>query len=154
MVINVNIFYLKLLITNFNPLTLKTIRFALILVVLKLVFSLYHLELAKNLNNELSPVSDVYKIYAIQQLISKPAPAAGTNSKNGSKKGAKRAEPKVVSRTDVEAAPVQNNQNTQSAQIETQKQPEVKQVVETTTSTPAQEAEHQIELRAESEQPN
>jgi hypothetical protein len=48
------------------------------LIILKLAFSLYHLELAKNLNNELSPVTEVYKLHAIQQLINraKPTPAA------------------------------------------------------------------------------
>lgn len=125
------------------------------------MFSLHQLEIAKVLNNELSPVSDVYKIYAIQQLVSKPAAATASQTKNG-KKGAKGAEPKVA-RNDVEAAPVklvQNNQNTQSAPIETQvhetHKPEVKQVVETTLppAQTEQAPESHVELRAESEQPN
>lgn len=59
-----------------------SLTFALLLIVLKLAFSLYHLELAKNLNNELSPVTDVYKLHAFQELINraKPTPAAAKNT--------------------------------------------------------------------------
>ena len=57
---------------------------------------MYQLELAKNLNNELSPVTDVYKIHAFQQLISRATPSTAA------------AQPQSKLTRDVEAVPVKS----------------------------------------------
>ncbi len=82
--------------------------FALILTVGKIFISMHQLEIAKTLNNELSPVSDVYKIHAIQQLI-KPAPKP--TGKNGAAESAK-----VAAARDVEAIPLKPMQKKNNGQ--------------------------------------
>ena len=69
---------------------------------------MHQLEIAKTLNNELSPVSDVYKIHAIQQLI-KPAPKP--TGKNGAAESAK-----VAAARDVEAIPLKPIQKKNNGQ--------------------------------------
>lgn len=110
---------------------------------------MHQLEIAKNLNNELSPVSDVYKIHAIQQIV---------NAKPNLAKTSKVAEPTKIA-NDIEAVPMKSMQTAAQAtaavpvqtqiQQETEKQPEqavkvVEQtavvttpVIETTTTSEA-----------------
>lgn len=109
---------------------------------------MHQLEIAKNLNNELSPVSDVYKIHAIQQIV---------NAKPNLAKTSKVAEPTKIA-NDIEAVPMKSMQTAQATaavpvqtqiQQETEKQPEqavkvVEQtavvttpVIETTTTSEA-----------------
>ena len=94
---------------------------------------MHQLEIAKNLNNELSTVSDVYKIHAIQQIV---------NAKPNLAKTSKVAEPTKIA-NDIEAVPMKSMQTAQATaavpvqtqiQQETEKQPE--QAVKVVEQTP------------------
>ena len=62
---------------------------------------MHQLEIAKTLNNELSPVTEVYKIHAIQQLITPPAKQQ--NGKANARGGVSAA---AAASSDVEAIPL------------------------------------------------